>query len=86
MTEPASDFDVRFDNILKAAFDDQPIPAPDVDLVASGLLDSFDLLQLFMAMEDEFDRFWPVERMTAFRELSTIGRLRTAAQTELWAL
>ena len=77
-------FRARFARVVHEAFEDQPIPELDVELIESGILDSFALLRLFMAMEDEFQAFWPVERMVHFRELSSLGRLRAAVQYELW--
>lgn len=78
------DFDERFAAVLHEVLDGRPEPAPDTDLIESEILDSFDLLQWFMAIEDEFGAMWPMERMTEFRALATIALMRDAARKELW--
>jgi acyl carrier protein len=76
-------FDAAFDRQVADAIDAERPPEADVDLIEAGL-DSFDFICLMMALEDEFGGFWPVERLSSFADLTTVGALRSAARDALW--
>jgi acyl carrier protein len=73
----------RFQCVVEEVFDGRPIPGGAVDLIDAGGLDSFDLLRLFMSMEDEFGVMWPPDQMSRFRELRTLDHVRDAVAKEL---
>jgi acyl carrier protein len=54
-----------------------PAPAPDTDLIGSGVLDSLALVELLFALEREFGVTIPLEELDidAFRTVESIAEL-----------
>jgi D-alanine--poly(phosphoribitol) ligase subunit 2 len=59
-------------------------PAPDADLIDTGVLDSLALVELLFALEREFGVTIPLEELDidAFRTVESIGRLVDGMRAE----
>lgn len=76
-------FDEVFDRTLLSALGWESVPPDSTALSAAGL-DSFGLLHLMMALEDELDGMWPLEHLVMCSQLEAIGDLRLAARDVLF--
>jgi len=81
-SDKASDFDLVFDRTVAAVLGVPTAPPDDMELDAAGL-DSFRLLNLMMALEDEFGGMWPLEHLMMSARVATVGDLRLAARRTL---
>jgi acyl carrier protein len=82
ITGRAGGFDAVFDRMVTAVLRSPTMPSDDMDLTAVGL-DSFGMLNLMMALEDEFGEVWPLEHLTMSAGVTTVGDLRRVARETL---
>jgi len=75
-------FDEIFDRTVAAALGSDEVPPDDVDLTDAGL-DSFHLLTMMMALEDEFGGIFPLEQLVNSCRVTAVGQLRHAARDAL---
>jgi acyl carrier protein len=79
LSEKEADFDLVFDPTVADVLRVPTVRSDDMELDAAGL-DSFSLLNLMMAVEDESGGMWPLEHLTMSARVATVGDLRLAAR------
>lgn len=72
MSDPAIDFERLRALLLEHLHVD--VPSPDVDLLESGVLDSLQLVNLLLLVEQHFGRRIPIEAID-LDDLRSLGRL-----------
>jgi acyl carrier protein len=75
-------FDGIFDRTVAAALGSDEVLPDDLNLNDAGL-DSFRLLTLMMALEDEFGGIFPLEQLLNSCRVTVLGQLRRAARDAL---
>jgi len=75
-------FNEIFDRTVAAALGSDEVPPDEVDLIDAGL-DSFGVLALMMALEDEFGGIFRLEHLVSSRRVTAIGELRHATRETL---
>ena len=76
-------FDQAFDRAIKTVLESDTVPPDNMEMTDAGI-DSFRLVSMMMALEDELDSMWPLEYLVDPLRITTIGFLRSLTRDVLY--